>query len=154
MKGTKNFFTLLIFSIAVAFTGGCSSPIGSLQDSLDYIRVEPRRFVYAPIESFIPKEDVDVYGVFGGGEEKLIAIEEVKIIISDLSWGDGITLDESEKENGLPLIALNAGVKNVFISYSGRETFYRISVGEAETGDGGGGSSGGTGITIGLDWPD
>jgi len=160
MKGTKKIITLLFFSIAVAFTGGCSSPIGSLQidsdsDSgatLDFIRVEPERFVYSDeYDPFIPAEDMHVFGVFGG-KEKPIAIEEVeKIIISEypFSTGEPIVLSNLSKEFE---IQLDPGRKNIVINYRGKDAFYRISVGETKTGDGDGG--GGSGIIINPVWPD
>ena len=155
----KKFFTLLIFSIAVAFTGGCSSPIGSLQidsDSnsdatLDFIRVEPERFVYSDeYDPFIPAEDVHVFGVFGG-KEKPIAIEEVeKIIISEypFSTNEPIVLSELDREFE---IQLNSGRKSIVISYKGMETLYRISVGETKTGDD---NNSDPGTIIDWEWPD
>jgi len=161
MKDTKKFFTLLFFSIAVAFIGGCSAPIGALlTDSgaaLDYIRAEPKRFVYGssdlPEDWFIPKEDVDVFGIFGG-KEKPIAIEEVKIVISGYPFSledEVIVLDEEDKESGL---LLTSGIKNITISYNGKETLYRISVGETDTGEVIVGGDDGSGIIIEWEWPD
>jgi hypothetical protein len=148
MKSAKKIFTFLFFSIAVGFTG-CSGPVGSLLTSnvADHIRVEPKRFVYESNEKFIPadeEEGVEVYAVFKG-IEKLIAIEDVEIIVNDTGWGDIIVLNESEKKEGL---LLTAGIKDIVISYKSMETFYRIYVG-AKAGDGGGG---GGGPIIIIDW--
>ena len=160
MSGTKYFFSLFIFPvffIAVAFTAGCSSPIGSLLidsgSTIDFIRVEPKRFVYSDEDDlFIPVDDMDVFGIFRG-IERPIAIEDVEIIISEYPFPTEdkvIVLDELDKEFG---IQLDSGRKNIVISYSGKETLYRISVGETETGDGGGNGGGGTGGTeIGWVW--
>jgi len=157
MKGTKDFFTLLIFSIAVGFTG--CSPIGSLLvDSntgaaLEFIRAVPNKFVYGPSDPFIPKSEVDVFGVFNG-KEKPIAIEETDIKVSGYPFStddEVIVLDELDKKLG---IQLNSGMKNISISYKGKETLYRISVGEAETGEGGNGGGDGPGIIIDWKWPE
>ena len=152
----KNIFTLLIFSIAVVFTG-CSVPIGSLlaDSPLEFIRVEPKRFVYASDEYFKPADEdegVDVYGIFGGKQD-LIPIKDVKITISGYPVGDApIVLNESQKFEGYDLTQLVPGTQTIEISYRGKETSYRISVGETETGDGDNGN--GKGITIGWEWPD
>jgi len=161
MKGTKKIFTLLIFSVAVAFTGGCSSPIGSLLAesgaTLEYIRAEPKRFVYGssdlPEDWFIPKDDVDVFGIFGG-KEKPIAIKDVKIVISGYPFSiddEDIVLNEGHKESGL---LLTSGIKNIIITYNGKETLYRISVGETETGEVIVGGDDGSGIEIKWEWPE
>ena len=152
MKGAKKFFTLLIFPVAVAFIGGCSPIGGLLTDpgaTLDFIRVEPERFVYSDeFDPFIPAADMKVFGIFGK-KEKPIAIEEVeKIIISEypFSTDEPIVLENLDKDFE---IQLNPGRKEIVISYKGMETLYRISVGETKTG---GDDVGGDGITIGLDW--
>jgi len=152
MKGIKKFFTLLIFPVAVALIG--CSPVGSLLvDSntgaaLEFIRAEPKRFVYSDeYDPFIPADDVEVFGIFGG-KEKPIAIKEVEIVISGYPFGDDvIVLGESEKEEGLQL---NPGRKNIVISYKGMETLYRISVGETKTGDN---DNSGPGLIIDWEWP-
>ena len=156
MKGARNFFTLLIFSIAVAFTD-CSSPIGSLQidsDSdatLNFIRLEPNRFVYSDeYDPFKPVFDVEVFGIFGGKEDQIfIEDKELKIEITEYPYGNNvIVLSDSEKENGLQL---DPGRKVITISYRGKDAFYRISVGETKTGGDGDGSGSGSGIT--WVWP-
>jgi len=140
MKGTKKIFTLLIFPVAVAFTGGCSSPIGGLlidSTTLDFIRAEPERFVYRDdYDPFIPAQDVKVFGFFGR-KKTPIAIEEVKITISGLPYSteDVIILKEGVKDP----VLLSSGIKDILISYRGEETNYHISVGETKTGDGDGG---------------
>jgi len=153
MKGTKEIFTLLIFSIAVAFTNGCSSPIGGLLvDSLDFITVEPNRFVYSKDEydPFKPIDHVKVYGIFGKKKDEIpIENKELKIEISEYPFTEGknvIVLSEIDKVEGCEL---TPGKKNITISYRGKDAFYRISVGETKTGDGD--DSGDSGITIGKD---
>jgi len=151
----KNFFTFLIFSIAVVFTG--CPPIGTLLvDSntgaaLEFIRAVPNKFVYTlGYDPFNPAADVDVFVVFKG-KEKPIAIEEVKIIISGYPFSSGdedIILDVGKKNE---LEFDKPGIKNIVISYKDMETLYRISVGETETGDGDNG--GGPGIIIDWVWP-
>jgi len=158
----KKFFTLLIFSIAVVFLGGCS-PVGGLllgdDETLDSIRVVPNRFVYSyPYDPFMPDdpdEGIQVFGIFGGTAMPIdIKDKDVKITISEhsaLPTEVPIVLTPSEKENGLEL-RLKPGVKNVVISYKGKEDFYRISLGETDTGDEGNGNGSGSGIK--WEWPD
>jgi hypothetical protein len=156
MKATKIFLTLLIFSIAVAFIG-CPTPIGGLQHSLDYIRAEPKKFVYPPNVPFVPKEEVEVFGAFGGKEQP-IAIKQVEIVVRGYPWSsedEVIVLDEDDKIYGIQFDPSFPGVKNVIISYRGKEALYRISVGETDTGEiNSGDGEDGPGIVIIPDWPD
>jgi hypothetical protein len=122
----KKFFTvsfLPLFFIAVAFTSGCSAPIGGLEvdNTRDYIRAAPRKFLYAK-DTLFKVEDVDVIGVFGG-RERLIEINEVKIAITPPFSRDPVPVD---KEKGLPLE--NKGVNTVVISYLDMVTDYPIQV--------------------------
>jgi len=148
MRATKIYLTLLIFSIAVAFIGGCS-PVGGLlfSEVKDHIKAEPKKFVYTVnYDPFDPENDVDVIGVFKG-KETPIAIKDVKIIISDYKWSssDDIVLDIGKKEPQ----ELKKGIKNITIRYKDMETLYRISVGETSSGD----DDDDSGITIDIsDW--
>ena len=154
MKGTKKFFTLLFFSIAVAFTGGCSVPIGSIlidsDEPLDFIRVLPIRFVYRSSDIYKPKEDVEVYGIFGKKQERIPIDEKVDIIFRGFPYStpdENFVLDDEEKKNGLPLNSEINIVYEITIRYSGMEAIYRISVGKTN-GDGGGGDDDSSGIVI------
>jgi len=150
MKSTKIFFTLLIFSIAVTFSTGCSSPIGGIQDSKDYIIAKPIRFLYEYYENFVPKEGVEVVGIFGGVEQD-IKIEDVnvKIKIKNNPSGQEGSFTESDKD-GFPLGSY-IGINTVSISYRGMDTNYQIQVKDK---NGGGGSSepGGPSIIIDCEW--
>jgi hypothetical protein len=148
MKGTKKFFTLLIFSlffIAVGLTG-CSDPVvGSLAYSLDYIKAEPSKTIYGEKSWFKPAQEVKVLGVFGGVEET-IHIDNVKIKIIE---------DPHTTPNVIPVLDNQDGCffeyqgpKWVVITYRDKETHYDIAVGEPGVGGVGWGNSGGTGITI------
>jgi hypothetical protein len=140
MKTTKNLFTLLIFSIAVAFTGGCSAPIGNLLDTIDYIKAVPIRYLYEEGETVNPANDVKVIGVFGGVEED-IDIDKVEInIINDPGYA-------GEKEQSV-YVPLSEGIKDVVITYNNMKTRYTIAVGEEGTNPGGGWGPGGSGIKI------
>ena len=162
----KKFFTLLIFSIAVVFTTGCDTPIGSLlADSsngptVDYIKAMPRdsySYSFGKYDKFIPTMHVKVIGVFGGVESP-IDINLVKVrIIQDRGYSDEQPLFEHHVtdldgfflKNDLGLSLDNTGVKTVVINYNNLEASYAIIVGEPGTG---GGSwidkSDGTGIII------
>jgi hypothetical protein len=131
---TKNFFTLLIFSlffIAVVFTSSCSAPIGGLLHG-GYIRAAPIRVLYDQNHWFKPANDVEVFGVFGGQEE-LIDINKVKIklINENPDIESDIIFDIADNQAGIPL--LNKGVKTVVINYNGMEARYPIVVGEPGT---------------------
>jgi hypothetical protein len=148
---TKNFFTLLIFSlfsIAVAFTG-CSEPVGSLLYSVDYIKAVPTRSIlYGEGDWFKPAQDVKVIGVFGGVEDE-IDIDEVKIkIIHDP--GFTIETEDTVSNNQTGLRLTSKGPKAVVISYKNMEARYDIAVGEPGMGDGGWGDGEGSGII--LNW--
>jgi len=143
MKSAKKIVTLLIFSVAVVFTG-CSEPVGSLQASnvTDHIRVEPKRFVYKSNEEYKPADEdegVKVFGVFKGIEEP-IAIEDVDIKISETdAWSeeDAVVLSEENKKTGYKFTSL--GIKDISISYKknkSMKTLYRIYVGPDVVGDG------------------
>ena len=157
MKGTKNIFTLLIFPlffIAVAFTAGCSSPIGGLLvdsnrgTALDYIKAKPKRFLYDKGDLFEPAKDVKVIGVFGGVENE-IDIDKVEIkIINDPGYAGSEPPDiVPDNQVGLPLVT--DGIKDIVITYNNMETRYTIAVGKEGTNSGGGwGGGSGSGITI------
>jgi len=144
MKGTKKFFTLLIFSlfpVAVAFTSGCSAPIGGLikggaAHAVDYIRAAPRRTLYDLRHWFKPAdpdEGVQVYGVFGGVEDPTpIDIDKLQFkIIDDPGLITEVEVPIANNQEGIPL--LSKGVKTVIVSYFGMETRYPIVVGEPGT---------------------
>jgi len=154
---TKKFFTLLVFPfffIAVAFTSGCSSPIGSLLvagPALDYIRAEPNRFLYSKYDLFIPVKHMEVFGIFGG-KKKPIDIDKVEIKIIE---NPGMTGEKEVpvKDNHEGLVLEFEGIKKVVITSGNMETYYHIEVGEPGTGDDSkwSGSGGGSGIVI--YWP-
>jgi len=138
----------------VAFTGGCPAPIGGLLTDapLDFITVEPNRFVYSDqFDPFIPVDDVVVSGIFGR-KVMPIAIEDVKIIINDYPVPDKKHEVVFEKIDKNSESLLTPGVKRVDIYYSGKNAFYRISVGETDKGDGGTDGKGSTGIK--WEWPE
>jgi len=150
---TKKFFTFLVFPlffIAVAFTSGCSSPIGSLlfaDAALDYIRAEPNRFLYGKYDLFIPVKHMEVFGIFGG-KEKPIDIDKVEIKIIE---NPGMTGEKEVpvKDNQEGLVLEFEGIKTVVIKYLDMKTNYNIQVGEPGTGDDTvWGEEGGTGIVI------
>jgi len=149
MKDTKIFFTLLIFSIAVALIG-CSEPVGSLLHSIDYIKAVPSKSAYGQYDWFKPAEHVKVIGVFGGVEET-IDINKVRIkIVQEPGYSGEKEYPVTNNQTGLPLSY--TGLKDVVISYNNMEARYSIIVGEPGTGNPGfGNSPGGTGI--GVDWP-
>lgn len=140
MKGTKRFFTLLLFplfSVAVAFTSGCSAPIGGLlhggaAQSVDYIWAAPIRILYDQRHWFKPATDVEVYGVFGGVKDpNPIGIDELKFtIIDDPGLNTEMEIPVTDNQEGYPL--LNKGVKTIVVSYPGTEmkASYPIVVGE------------------------
>jgi hypothetical protein len=141
MKGTKKFFTLLIFllfPIAVTFTSGCSAPIGGLLDgdtaqAVDYIRAAPRRVLYDQRHWFKPADPVEgvlVYGVFGGLEDpNPVDIEKLQFkIIDDPGLTTEVEIIVTDNQEGYPL--LNKGVKTIVVSYLGMETRYPIVVGD------------------------
>jgi hypothetical protein len=141
MKSTKKFFTLLFFSIAVAFTG-CPAPVGSLRYSIDYIKAVPSKFVYGKNDWFKPAQHVKVVGVFGGVED-IIDIDKVKIkIIEDPGFIDNEIPVDDNKEG---LVLEFEGPKAVVISYNNMETRYNIAVGAPGVGEEGGWGDGGTG---------
>jgi len=147
MKGAKIFFSLLIFSIAVAFTG-CSEPVGSLIYSLDYIKAVPSKLLYGKNERFKPAEQVQVVGVYGGVED-IIDINDVEIKIFENPGFSNVVLSVDDKQEGLVL--QTEGPKLVVITYRDKEARYNIAVGGPKgTGDPGWGD-GGTGIVI--NWP-
>jgi hypothetical protein len=153
MKDTKKFLILLIFSlfcIAVSFTAGCSSPIGGILDSIDYIKAVPSKAAYGQDEWFRPAEDLKVIGVFGGVEED-IDIDKVTIkIVQEPGYSGEKEYPVTNNQQGLKLVY--TGLKTVVISYDNLEASYAIIVGEPGTGNPGWGNSpGGTGI--GIDWP-
>jgi hypothetical protein len=142
MKGTKRFFTLLIFPlfpIAVVLASGCSAPIGGLikggsAHAVDYIRAAPIRVMYDLRHWFKPAEDVEVFGVFGGVEDpNPIDIDKLNFkIIEDPNIPNAeLELPVTDNQGGIPL--LTKGVKTVVISYNGMETRYPIVVGEPGT---------------------
>ena len=151
MKGTKKFFTLLIFPlffIAVAFCAGCSSPagggpIGSLlaaRGTSDYIKAVPKYFLYETNGWFVPEHDVDVFSVSGEVEE-LIDIYKVEFKIIENSDNSGKQEIPVPVIEGFPLQKVSEGVKTVIVTYNNMKTNYHINVGERGTGevDSGGG---------------
>jgi len=158
MKGSKIFFTLLIFSIAVVFIG-CPEPIGSLEYSLDYIKAIPSRSLYGKNDQFIPAQHMKVIGVFGGVEDKIdIDIVKIKLIYDkiddDVQYNNEKELPVSDNQMGITLEW--KGPYTVIITYNHNgtlfETSYNIAVGEPGTGEGGWpGSEGGSGFII--EWP-
>jgi len=168
MKGAKKIFTLLIFSIAVVFTTGCDTPIGSLLDdgpTVDYIKAMPSdRYSYSfgQYDKFIPMKHVKVIGVFGG-VESLIDINLVRVrIFQDRGYSDETVLREYgttdfdgfflSNNNGLSLD--NTGVKTVVINYNNLEASYAIIVGEPGTGGGSWGDTKTEGTGIIINWLD
>jgi len=159
MKSAKKIFTLLSFSIAVAFTG-CSEPIGSLLHSIDYIKAVPSKTYYGANDLFIPARHLKVIGFFGGVQEE-IDINKVKIkliydpgftsehtiILQPLTDGEGFI---SDNQTGLPLE--DQGPYTVVLSYNNLGTSYSIGVGVPGTG-GGGFGDGEDGSSLGIDWP-
>jgi hypothetical protein len=153
MKSTNKFFTLLIFSIAVAFTA-CPAPVGSLLYSVDYIKAVPSKFMYGKGDAFKPAEDVKVIGVYGGVEDE-IEITEVKI---KLIYDPGFT-DENEMpvdNNKVGRVLENEGPYTVVITYdkmgTDLEARYNIVVGEPGMGNGGWGDND-NGEPIIITWP-
>jgi len=153
MKGTKIFFTLLIFSIAVAFIG-CPEPVGSILYAVDYIKAVPNKTMYGKYDWFKPAQQLKVIGVFGGAEDE-IDINKVKIkIIADPGFTDEGESSVDDNKEGLVLDL--EGPKTIVITYNHNgailETRYNIAVGAPGTGEGGwGDTDNGTGIKI--DWP-
>jgi len=141
MKGTKRFFTLLLFPlfpVAVGLTSGCSAPIGGLLHggsalAVDYIRAAPIRILYDQRHWFKPEKDVEVFVVLGGVEDpNPIDIDKLQFkIIDDPGLNTEMEIVVIDNEEGLPL--LNKGVKTVVVSYEGMETRYPIVVGEPGT---------------------
>jgi hypothetical protein len=146
MKDTKIFFTLLIFSIAVVFTG-CPEPVGSILYSVDYIKAVPSKTVYGKNEKFIPAQHVKIIGVFGGTED-LIDITKVNIKVIDPVDPNS---DFDVKNNQTGDILEYEGLKTVVITHNHNGTIlearYDITVGAPGSGNVGWGS-GGSGITI------
>jgi hypothetical protein len=156
MKSTKKIFTLLIFSIAVAFTGCQPEPVGSLLYSVDYIKIMPKRNLhYGQYEWFIPELDVKVIGVFGGVEEEIASSNvRFKLIYSDSSYTGGGTEYTVASGTGCELSI--TGPYTVVLNYRNLETRYAIIVGEPGTGGpgwGGGSEGGGGGTDLEFDWP-
>ena len=147
MKAAKKYFTLLIISIAVAFTNGCSEPIGSLEYFIDYIKAVPSKTYYGQKDWFKPADPHDgvkVYGVFGGVEEELdIDKVMIKIVEDPHSTPKEIIIDDNQEGCFLE----NQGPKKVVITYRDKEARYDIAVGGPGTGNIGWGD-GGTGIEI------
>jgi len=134
MKRAKGFFTLLFFSVAVAFTG-CPTPVGSILYSVDYIKAVPSKYLYGEDDWFKPAQHVQVIGVFGGVEE-VIDIDKVEIIIiedPDMNTGGVITVTNNQA--GLKLE--KEGNKRIVITYNKWETHYDIAVGVPGIGGGG-----------------
>jgi len=161
MKGTKKFFTLLIFFlffIAVAFTSGCSFPIGGLQVDdrgatplNNYIRAEPSRFLFPRNALFIPEKHVKVFGSLRGGAEEPIEITKVsiKIIVNPGMTGQReVSVDDNQQGRILEVDGLNI----VVITYQNMHTKYHIEVGEQSTGTGNGSGGGGDGAGIVIIW--
>ena len=121
MKSAKNFLTLLIFSIAVAFTG-CPESVGSLltDTAPDYISAEPKKFIYNEKTTFW-SEDVKVWRIGSSGKKLITDIDKIKFIIGDAD-GD----KEVPHQTGLSLDS--KGIKTVFISYLNMDTSYHIAV--------------------------
>jgi hypothetical protein len=146
MRAAKKIFTLLIFSIAVAFTG-CSEPVGSLVYNIDYIKAVPSKTLYGQKDWYKPAQDVKVIGVFGGVEEEIpITIKEVEIRIIEDPLSTPNEIPVPDKQEGCFLE--NQGPKTVIINYRDKETRYDIAVGEPGMGNIGWGDGVGTGINI------
>ena len=147
MKDTKKFLTLLIillFFIAVVFTGCSESVIGSLEYSLDYIKAVPSKTYYGQNDRYKPAEHVKVIGVFGGVEDPIdINKVIIKIIEDPLSTPKEIPVPDNQQGRVLE----NQGPKTVVISYKDKEARYDIAVGVPGSGNIGWGD-GGTGINI------
>lgn len=157
MKGTKKFNTILfvsLFFIAGAFAISCSSPIGALlidpKAAVDpnYIRAEPKKFLYDINNWFKPADDLEVFGNFGG-EEELIDINkvEIKIIKNPGMIGEQEEVPVPNQE-GLFLLEFE-GIKKVVVKYGVYDTSYNIQVGAPGTGSNNGwDNEGGAGIVI------
>jgi hypothetical protein len=149
MKGAK-ILTLLIFSIAVALTG-CSGPIGGLLNSIDYIKVVPKKILYGEGDWFIPAEHVKVVSVFSGVEETIdIDNVKIKLILDPDATNDGSDKEYpvTNNQNGLRLT--NQGPYTVVVTYKKMEVRYDIAVGAPGTGDVAWGDREGSGII--LNW--
>jgi len=163
MKGAKTFSILLIFSIAVAFTG-CSEPVGSLLYSADYIKAEPKKYEYGQYAYFIPtkkEQYLKVIGIFSGKEEEIdLGLVDIKIIQDPGYSDEKVIINLYTDHNGFILdkdagLQLNeTGVKEVVIYYKNLKASYRIFVGDPEKMDGGWGNGDRGGTGIGIIWLD
>jgi hypothetical protein len=155
IKKYNTLLIVLLFFIAVGFTSGCS-PIGSLladsgKTPIDYIRAEPKKFLYSHRDRFKPKEDVNVYRGFGG-EEELIPIEDIKFKISyNSEWTGEQFSDDVDIINGTGFRVENIGILRIDISYKDMKTFYQIQVDQPGTGKGSGWPNGPV-DTIYINW--
>ena len=151
-KKNFTFLFLPLFFIAVAFTSGCSALIGGLDENegtaSNYLIAMPIRFLYEYNDNFVPKDGVEVVGIFGGVKETINIedVEEIKIK-NDFSGKEDL-ITKSTYPDGFPLES-NIGVNTVYISCRGLKTFYSIHV-KDKNGGGGPGEPGGPSITI--DW--
>jgi len=154
MKGAKKIFTLVFFSIVVAFTTGCDTPIGSLlADSnngpaVDYIKAIPRQHIHASPWLFKPADEMEVIGVFGGVKSPIdINQVGIKIIEQQGFLSENIIYFSNSQE----INDLYEGYKLVVISYRGMEDSYTIEVGTPGIiGEPGWGPKG---TPIEIDWP-
>jgi len=152
-KKFNTFLIFLLFFIAVVFTTGCS-PIGSLlvapspkTVAYDYIRAVPNKFLYGNNGRFIPANDVEVFGVFGGEDTLIFGREETRLhddgvefkIYYNEEWTDEPFDDEvPDKTAGVGFRVTSVGILRIEISYKDMKTYYHIQVGEPGTGSGSG----------------